>query len=70
MTTLRKINGIKIRICKHKETEKNRAGSNGLLKAQGLCLHQMFSTANSIEEGASPPSQIAGATQYSSTGEK
>lgn len=49
MTTLRKINGIKTRICKRKEKERNRAVSNGLLQSQGLCLHQMFSTANSVE---------------------
>lgn len=50
MTTLAKINGIKTKICKHKETERNRAASNGLLQSQGLCLHEMLSTANSVEE--------------------
>lgn len=49
MTTLAEIYIIKTKICKHKEREKSRAGSNGLLPSQGLCLHQM-STANSTEE--------------------
>lgn len=49
MTTLAKIYIIRTKICKHKEREKSRAGSNGLLPSQGLCLHQM-STANSTEE--------------------
>lgn len=50
MTTLAKINGIKTKICKHKETEKNRAASKGLLQSQGIFLHQMLSTASSTEE--------------------
>lgn len=50
MTTLAKINGIKTKICKHQETEKNRAASKGLLQSQGIFLHQMLSTASSTEE--------------------
>lgn len=49
MTMLAKIDGIKTKIYKHKETERNRAGSIGLLQSQGLCLHQTLSTANSVE---------------------
>lgn len=49
LTTPAKINGIKTKICKHKKTEGKRAGSIALLQFKGLCLHQLFSTANSIK---------------------
>lgn len=49
LTTPAKISGIKTKICKHTETEGKRAGSIALLQFRGFCLHQWFSTANSIK---------------------
>lgn len=47
LTTLAKINGIKTKIGKHKETEGKRDGSIAVLQFKGL--HQLFSSANSIK---------------------
>jgi len=42
LTTQAKINGVKTKICKHKETKGKRADSIALLQFKGLCLHKLF----------------------------